>query len=169
MRRVDTDLSLLERAAWASQVFVLLLGVWFALNGFSLFVVGLLAAAAGGALAGALATERAYAIGPVRLAAFLTFFLLSSLRGGLDVAWRAIQPSLPIQPALLRIRHGLPAGQPRTLFVSVLSLLPGTLSADLVEGGETLIVHVLTDEAGASVEELRDRIRRLFALPHESA
>jgi multicomponent Na+:H+ antiporter subunit E len=50
---------------------------------------------------------------------------------GLDVAWRALHPALPIEPQFQRFRLHLPEGQPRTLMVSVLSLMPGTLSAEL--------------------------------------
>jgi multicomponent Na+:H+ antiporter subunit E len=156
---------LADRSVWALEVFVLLLVIWLGLNGFDRFVVGLLAAAAGGLLAGWLASERPYGWRPHRLVAFAFFFVVESLRGGFDVAWRALHPALPIEPSFLRFRHGLPEGQPRTLMVSVLSLLPGTLSTDLVDDGRTLVVHVLTAEAIESVERLRARISWLFALP----
>ena len=149
---------------WALEIFALLLVLWIGLNGLDRPVVGLLAAAAGGLLAGWLAFERPYGWRPHRLVAFALFFVIESLRGGFDVAWRALHPALPIQPSFLRFHHGLPAGQPRTLMVSVLSLLPGTLSVDLVDDGGTLFVHVLTAEASESVERLRARIQWLFAL-----
>jgi multicomponent Na+:H+ antiporter subunit E len=95
----------------------------------------------------------------------LPFFLWESLRGGIDVARRALHPDLPLRPALLRYRTGLAEGAPRIFLVHCVSLLPGTLSAALE--GDTLMVQVL--DAGAPVEEelaaLEARVGRLFASP----
>jgi multicomponent Na+:H+ antiporter subunit E len=165
----SAPLDLAARSVWALEVFVPLTLLWIALNGFERLPIGLLAAAAGGALAGALASERPYRWRPLRLVGFVGFFLAESFRGGVDVASRALRPEMPIQPAFRWFRHGLPAGQPRTLLVSILSLLPGTLSADLVDDGATLVVHTLTTGASASVERLQARIRWLFAFPEEAA
>jgi multicomponent Na+:H+ antiporter subunit E len=165
----SASLDLVARSVWALEVSLALALLWFALNGFERLLVGLLAAAAGGVLAGALASERPYRWRPLRLVGFVGFFVAESFRGGVDVAWRALRRELPIQPAFRWFRHGLPAGQPRTLLVSILSLLPGTLSADLVDDGATLVVHTLTTGASASVERLQSRIRWLFAIPDEAA
>lgn len=47
----------------------------------------------------------------IGLARFLPFFLLRSWRGGLDVAWRACWPSLPIAPVIMSYRLRLPPGR----------------------------------------------------------
>jgi len=88
-------------------------------------------------------------IGVVR---FIPFFLWRSLCGGIDVARRALHPRLLILPALFDYRWRLPPGLPRVFMANTVSLLPGTLSAEL--GEEFLRVHVL-DETGAFAEELR--------------
>lgn len=72
---------------------------------------------------------------------FVFFFLRESLRGGIDVAWRALHPHLPIAPVMFDYRLRLPAGSARMLMASTVSLLPGTLSADLK--GALLRVHAL--------------------------
>jgi len=56
----------------------------------------------------------------------------------------------------------LPDGQPRTLLISTISLLPGTLSADLEDDGRHLIVHSLVAGAEASVSRLDHWIAWLF-------
>ncbi len=95
---------------------------------------------------------------------FVPFFLWHSLRGGVDVAGRALHPRLPISPGLLDYRWRLPPGLPRVIMANTVSLLPGTLSAELDE--EHLRVHVL-DETGAFASELKEieaRVARLFGL-----
>ncbi|MCW9013150.1 MAG: Na+/H+ antiporter subunit E [Gammaproteobacteria bacterium] len=72
---------------------------------------------------------------------FIPFFLLHSLRGGSDVAWRAFHPDLPIAPDLIDYPMQLPAGLPQVFMANTANLLPGTLSASLT--GNLLKVHVL--------------------------
>ncbi len=85
-------------------------------------------------------------------ARFIPFFLWHSLRGGVDVARRALHPRLLISPGLFDYRLRLPPGLPRVFMANTVSLLPGTLSVELDE--ECLRVHVL-DETSAVTEELR--------------
>ncbi len=95
---------------------------------------------------------------------FVPFFLWHSLRGGVDVAGRALHPRLPISPGLLKHRWRLPTGLPRVFMANTVSLLPGTLSAELSE--EFLHVHVL-DQSGAFESELtliETRVARMFGL-----
>jgi len=95
---------------------------------------------------------------------FVPFFLWHSLYGGVDVASRALHPRLPISPALLDYRWRLPPGLPRVFMANTVSLLPGTLSAELDE--DHLRVHVL-DQTGTFVSGLAGveaRVARLFGL-----
>lgn len=72
---------------------------------------------------------------------FVPFFVWQSLRGGVDVAWRAFHPRMPITPGLIEYPLHLSPGLPRVFFVNTVSLLPGSLCAEL--GVDCLIVHVL--------------------------
>lgn len=98
----------------------------------------------------------------LRLMQFLPVFLLRSLVAGFDVARHALSPRLTIEPALINYTMELPEGLPRTLFMNTVSLLPGTLSAD-VDGAE-LQVHVLDAKLDqlARLRELEARVSRLF-------
>lgn len=96
---------------------------------------------------------------------FVSFFLLESIRGGVDVAWRVWLPRIPIHPEFLVYPIHLPAGTARTLFIYSIGLLPGTLSAELGEDGQlhihALIVDASTQEGLARVER---RIADVFGL-----
>lgn len=85
-------------------------------------------------------TSLVWRISPLALLRFLPFFLWRALAGGADVARRAFDPRLPIAPGFLTFRLRL-SGQAAVLLTSVLSLSPGTLTAELE--GDCVILHVV--------------------------
>lgn len=70
----------------------------------------------------------------------LPHFVLRSLIGGVDVAWRAFHPRVPVRPGWVALPVTLPAGGRVALGVE-LSLMPGTLVAGTE--GDRLLIHVL--------------------------
>lgn len=160
------SLSITQRGRWrwGLQVFVVLAAVWLALNGVAAWPVGFLAATLG-ALAGALLVPGdPYRWRPLRLLGFLAWFVGASVRGGLDVAWRAFQVRVTIDPVFVDYRLSLPAGPPRTLMLSVISLLPGSLSVDLDREHNVLCVHLLAPGMESGLKPLEQRIAHLFGL-----
>ena len=91
-------------------------------------------------------------LSPPGLAAFVGFFLVQSVKGGIQVAAMALRPRLDLAPAMLDLPIALPPGPARVLLVNTLTLLPGTLSARVE--GDRLRLHVL-DRRLPIVEELR--------------
>lgn len=176
--------SMARRGQWALQVAVLLAVVWLALDGLDNAFTGLFFVLMAAAVGAWLVPGEVHPWRPLRLLVFFFWFVLASWRGGIDVARRALAPSLPVSPTWHQHELALPPGLPRTVFVAVLSLLPGTLSVDLLvagsddaaeagpngQGGEgravadRLIVHALTADAIAGVAELERRIQWLFSL-----
>ncbi len=108
------------------------------------------------------APARAHRIRPSRLPVFIVFFLHQSLRAGVDVAARTLKPSLPLQPALLRVPVALPAGAPTWWLMLIISLLPGTLSVRLE--GRMLEFHCLDDRLAVErdLRHTEARIADLF-------
>ena len=104
---------------------------------------------------------------PWQLTLFLGWFIRQSLRGGVDVSLRACRRRMRIDPCLVERHTNLPPGQPRTLFVAVMSLLPGTLAADMV--GDRVRVHLLSPEMAGEVDALEARVARLFQPAVEAA
>lgn len=95
---------------------------------------------------------------------FLPFFLLLSLRGGIDVARRALSLSLPLAPGCIEYAARLPGDSALVFFANCISLLPGTLSVDLSPG--RVLVHTLDRHKPVARElaELERRVARLFGL-----
>ncbi len=100
------------------------------------------------------------------LARFVPYFFWNSLRGGVDVAARALHPGLPIDPAVLRYEMRLESSVARVLMANTVTLLPGTLSADLQ--GNVLSVHVL-NVSGAVTDMLETLERRVGDLVRHDA
>ena len=86
------------------------------------------------------------------------YFVAESFRGAADVAWRALRRDLPIDPHLVRYDVTLPPGPARTLLAGVVSLLPGTLTADVDGDGATLTVHAITPHPEGALRALEARI-----------
>lgn len=96
---------------------------------------------------------------------FVPFFIWHSLKGSIDVAWRALRPNMAIAPVLVTYRLRLPRGAAQIFMTNVLNLLPGTLAADLEKS--VLTVHVL-DGRGSYQSELALLEQKIAALFHVS-
>jgi len=95
---------------------------------------------------------------------FVPFFFVRSLLGGADVAWRALHPSMPIAPHLIEYPIQLPSGLPCVFMANTVSLLPGTLSAELASN--CLKVHVLNGRKDvlSELETVEQRVAALFGI-----
>lgn len=106
---------------------------------------------------------------PAGLARFLPFFLLQSLRGGIDVARRALHPQRPLTPGMFEFRLRLPASPARIFFANTVNLLPGTCIASLQD--QLLRVHVLDASlpVAAALRQVEERVAALFGLSLSAA
>ncbi len=103
------------------------------------------------------------------LPGFAFFFMVQSCRAAVHVAGLALRPGLKLEPFHLRLRSRLPPGAPRAVFANMVSLMPGSLSANLL--GDTHHLHVLHPH-GELEEELRAmerQVARLFGVDAEAA
>jgi multicomponent Na+:H+ antiporter subunit E len=101
---------------------------------------------------------------PWSLLRFAGFFLGQSAIGGVDVAWRALHPRLPLQPGFVACAVRLPPGAARVCLTNVISLMPGTLAVRFE--GATLIVHTVMIHApvAENVRKVEARIADLFGV-----
>lgn len=101
---------------------------------------------------------------PIGLVRFSLFFLFESLRAGADVALRALHPKLPLNPGWVHYSLQLPPGSPRVLFINAVSLLPGTLSADVKDNVVSIHTLLTAAETEPELESLEAQIADLFGL-----
>ena len=99
---------------------------------------------------------------------FAGLFLRESLAGGLDVARRTLGRRLRIQPGFSSYRTRLQDPRARVLFANCISLLPGTLAADL--DGDRVELHLLDsrDNPDPQLQRLEQAIARLFGIRLET-
>lgn len=146
--------------------FVILALLWGVLTEFRLdgLVFGLPAVLAATALSLMLPLAPGWRLSPVAALHFAGWFALASVRGAVDVAWRAFQPRMTLRPGFRPYETALPEGAPRVMFLNTITLLPGTLSAQIA--GTEVIVHMLDTRADleADLADLEARIAALFAL-----
>lgn len=149
-----------HRHIWALAAGLFAFGLWLLLAGLDGLGYALVAALATGLLAAWLAPARLPAIRPSGLMAYLYFFLTRSVLGGLDVSRRALRPSMPLEPGWLDYPCQLQTAPARNLFMLTMSLMPGTLAADV--RGSTMRVHLLDPGMRDDLPRLEQLIARLF-------
>ncbi|WP_026278682.1 MULTISPECIES: Na+/H+ antiporter subunit E [unclassified Thioalkalivibrio] len=157
-----------RRAAWTVLAAAVL---WWILAGLDSLLepLALLAVVLAGAASLVLPTGRPLAIRPRAIPGLTAYFVRASFLGGIDIARRALDPRLPIAPDFIEYRADLPHGPPLTLFMAVLSLLPGTLSVRLE--GRLLTVHVLDrhSDPESALRDLEKRIHAAFEDPRQES
>ena len=120
------------------------LALWVILGGVNLtdLLVGVLAAVIATWTSLRLMPPGARQFHPLKLARYALRFLRQSIVAGVDVAWRALHPRMPLQTGFVVFRPKLPACSTLDAFCTVSSLLPGTLPCGPdVSGG--LSIHCL--------------------------
>jgi multicomponent Na+:H+ antiporter subunit E len=104
--------------------------------------IGLIAAAAATRTSLRLLPEVKVRLRLLSLATFTLHFMRQSASSGVEVAWRAFDPRLPINPGFVVYPCRLRSAGSRSAFCALSSLLPGTLPTGSNEDG-ALVVHCL--------------------------
>ncbi len=99
-------------------------------------------------------------LSPAGIARLALRFPGQSAMAGIDVAWRAFDPRLPLRPGFVTVSPQLRPGSARDAFCALASLLPGTLPVDATADGR-LLVHCL--DTGQPVAEQMAADEALFA------
>lgn len=100
----------------------------------------------------------------LELPGFALFFIRQSVLGGVDVARRAFDPRIPIDPDFVDYPLRLPIEPARVFFANTMSLLPGTLSVTLRE--DAIQLHILNRQMPVrqTAEALEERVAALFGV-----
>lgn len=101
-------------------------------------------------------------IQPLRLLAFIPWFLAQSAAGGLDVAVRAFRGRGALRPGLIQYTTRIRQPFVRVVFANTVTLMPGTLTSSL--RGRDMVVHTLDERAdvGARLAAIEARVCRAF-------
>lgn len=103
------------------------------------------------------------------LPAFTAWFIARSIAGGVDVSRRAVLRRVDVAPGMVEVPVGLPPGLLQVTLADAVSLLPGTLAVELLDGA--LRMHVL--DTGLPFQQqvvaLERRIAELYGVPPPEA
>jgi multicomponent Na+:H+ antiporter subunit E len=76
---------------------------------------------------------------------YTPWILWQIIKANLDVAWRIVQPKMPISPRIIRIKSSQKTHLGQVIYANSITLTPGTVAVEVEEGEIT--VHALTREA----------------------
>lgn len=108
-----------------------------------------------------------WAFSPYGAFRFALYFLRKSMLSSVDVAIRVMHPAMPLKPGLFEYHYRITGENARVIMANTTSLLPGTLSVDLVD--DKLLVHVLDLDAPieAELRLLEKRIAAIYGIKLE--
>jgi multicomponent Na+:H+ antiporter subunit E len=139
--------------------------VWAGLNGTDTgsWLIGLPTVLIAAALVSRMPRRRRSALRWSGVPPFAVYFLRQSALGGWDVARRVMGRRLTIDPGVVAYRSSLPDGAELHLFLSIISLLPGTLTAQF--DGDAVRVHAIdvASDLQSELAVLERRIAGMFA------
>ena len=96
--------------------------------------------------------------------AFVAVFLWEVLLANLDVAYRILHPRMPIRPGIVKVRTALESATARSVLANAITLTPGTLTVELVDGGELYVhwLNVRSTDAEQASERIVGRFERIL-------
>ncbi len=100
-----------------------------------------------------------------RLLAYLPWLLKEIWVANVQVVKLVIDPALPIDPVIVRIRTRFSSDFARTALANSITLTPGTITLDV--DGEDFLVHAITAGGGADIVDggMARRVGRVFGDP----
>lgn len=70
---------------------------------------------------------------------YIPLFIIEMIKANLDVAHRVINPKLPINPGIVKVKTNLKSDYAKLFLANSITLTPGTLTMDLI--GDDLYIH----------------------------
>lgn len=90
---------------------------------------------------------------------YIPLFLYKLVLANIDMAYRVLSPSLPINPKVVLVPTNLKSDFSKLVLANSITLTPGTLSLDVTEEG--VLVHWV-NASGETGEDYQNQISREF-------
>ncbi len=105
---------------------------------------------------------------PLLALELIAFFLYELVIANIRIAFLVLGPEGRLRPMVVAVRVETQSDEELAVLSDLVTLTPGTLSLDVENDGQTLLVHVLgADDPQRVRREIKDglarRVRRLFA------
>ena len=87
-----------------------------------------------------------YLFNPVRLVIFifysLVIFVIELIKANIDVAFRSLRPSLPVNPGIVKVPVGIKSEYGLTMLANSITLTPGTITMDIADDDGQTVYYV---------------------------
>jgi len=96
---------------------------------------------------------------------FVPVFVWQCFRANLDVAWRVLNPELPIRPGIVKVQTDLKSDVGLTFLANAITLTPGTMTVDTNSESGVLYVHCIDvkhEEIEAASEDIVGRFEYIL-------
>ena len=107
---------------------------------------------------------------------YLVLFVWELITANIDVAYRVLSPSMPIEPRVIEIPVRVETDLGITTIANSITLTPGTLTLDYDDDRNSLLVHAIagenTEAVVAPIRRWEDHALRIFeeeGEPHDAA
>ncbi len=103
-------------------------------------------------------------LNPVRLfwaIVYIPVFLYHMIVANMDVAYRVLNPGLPINPGIVKVKTKLKSDLGKTMLANSITLTPGTLTVDIED--EYLYIHwinVISEDLEEATKEIVDKFEK---------
>ncbi|OGW42044.1 MAG: hypothetical protein A2010_06215 [Nitrospirae bacterium GWD2_57_9] len=97
-----------------------------------------------------------------RFMAYLPWLLYQVVIANFHVVYLVLHPKMPIEPRIVRFRSGLKNELAQVVFANSITLTPGTITADIVEG--EYVVHAISKKTADDLVsgDMEKRVSRIF-------
>lgn len=95
----------------------------------------------------------------IRIPVYLAVFLSELVKSAVDVARRVVNPSLPINPGIVKVRTRLKSRLGRIVLANSITLTPGTMTVETKD--EYFYIHWI-DITAADIDSATEKIVRTF-------
>lgn len=102
------------------------------------------------------------ALHPVRyfwLLYYIPVFLWQIVKSNFDVAYRVLDPKLPINPGLIKVKTNLKSDVSKALLANSISLTPGSTTVDII--GDQIYIHCI--DVDRPVREEAEMFEKIIA------
>ena len=110
-----------------------------------------------------------YLYNPVKWLMILVYavcvFLVELIKANLDVAFRALNPALPVNPGIVKVPVDLKSEYGQSMLANSITLTPGTITMDIAEDkGQTYYyihwINVTTQDNKAAGDAIKGRLEK---------
>lgn len=96
---------------------------------------------------------------------FIVFYLVKLVQANFYMAYIILSPKMKTQPGFIEFPLKIKSSAGLLLFSNLMSMTPGTLSADITSDRKTLLIHALMiDDHQKTMEEIESTQKRILRL-----